>query len=60
MFMSVTAPYAAVLGAACFLYFVVYPVVVYLRDEKGSPLCACLPVETGIDIALQDFASTPI
>lgn len=34
-FPSVSIPYAAAFGACLFLYFVVYPVVVYFRDAKG-------------------------
>ena len=30
-----SAPYAAAFGACLFLYFVVYPVVVYFRDKNG-------------------------
>lgn len=44
-----TSPYAAALGACLFLYFVVYPVVVYFRDVNGwwllldedAPQCVC-------------------
>lgn len=28
-------PYAAALGACAFLYFIVYPVIVYFRDVNG-------------------------
>jgi hypothetical protein len=29
-------PYAAALGAAVFVYFVLYPVIVYFRDVNGA------------------------
>jgi|HubBroStandDraft_5_1064220.scaffolds.fasta_scaffold1558052_1 hypothetical protein len=32
---SVTAPYAALFGVSIFVYFIVYPIVVYYRDAKG-------------------------
>ena len=32
-----SAPYAAALALCFFLYFIVYPVVVYFRDPKGEP-----------------------
>lgn len=32
---TTSVPYAAVVGFACFLYFVVYPVIVYFKDANG-------------------------
>ena len=31
-----TAPYALAAGACLFLYFIVYPIVVYFKDVKGK------------------------
>lgn len=35
MFAVLAAPYAALLGACCMLYFIVYPVFAYYKDPKG-------------------------
>ncbi|KAF2176579.1 cytochrome P450 monooxygenase [Zopfia rhizophila CBS 207.26] len=35
MSFTFSAPYAIALGACLFLYFIVYPIIVYFRDAKG-------------------------
>lgn len=38
-----SSPYAAALGACVFIYFVVYPVVVYFRDVNGQYFTLYMP-----------------
>jgi hypothetical protein len=36
-------PYAALIGVACALYFLLYPILVYFKDTKGKSIASGMP-----------------